>query len=233
MPRPTRTLALLAATLTLALGLGACTAPQNQAVEKTPAPLDVEAAQKDMAAALPQVASADITETLTSGLDEASFGDLVSTVDTDYDAKRVARTIKTFQSAGWSDIKLGDAYYAVTELVRMDSTASADQLMTEIARAASEDSVLEGEGDEATVEYTVSTVDPRPEWPSGSAHADVRILWPGGSRASGTIGYASFGPYILTAWGAAAAFDGSPEALDAFWDAQLADTIDRVSQLEE
>src|SRR5690554_3968459 len=221
-----RPLVLLAPTLAISMLLGGCWAldlPQEPVVEQTAPPeVDLEAVEEAMLAILPG-ADTGLEIFDDTGTGSPSFGSDWSEID--HDANRLARASRGLTSPGWADLS-GPGFYAVFEVVLMESEVAADGAIHDISTISPAPYTAPAVDDLPLTEYDVVRQPSRSDWPSGSIERDVRLVWEDGSRASGWIVYSSSGPYAALVWGSAIPNDESHAAMAAFFDEQLPAFID-------
>jgi len=216
-----RPLALLIPVLAVSVLLSGCGAPgaaPQPTVEQTiPEEVDVAAVEQAMLAILPGDGTGlEVSDE--TGLDNSSFGSDWS--DVDHDAKRVARASRGLTSPGWADAS-GPGFYAVFEVVLMESVRHADSALHDISTIAREPYSLPAEDDFPVTEYEAVRAPSRADWPTGTIERDVRLVWDDGSRASGWVAYSASGPYAALVWGSAVPDDASHAAMAAFFDEHL------------
>jgi hypothetical protein len=216
-----RPLALLVPTLAVSVLLSGCWALNPGAdpvVEQTISQeIDVAAIEQAMLAILPG-AETGLEVSDETGTANPSFGSDWSEVD--HDASRVARVSRGLTSAGWADAS-GPGFYAVFEVVRMESMLDADGALHDISTIASEPYSLPAEVGFPTTEYEAVRTPNHSDWPTGSIERDVRLVWDDGSRAFGWIVYSASGSYAALVWGGAVPDDASQAAMAAFFDEHL------------
>ncbi len=220
-----RPLALLVPTLVLSVLVGGCSAPAPApapAAEQPADPaVDVPAVEDVILAILPGEGSGlEISDE--TGTENQSFGSDWSEVD--HDSNRVARVSRALTSPGWNDAS-GPAFYAVFEVVLMESARHADGALHDISTIARDPYSLPAEDGLPVTEYEAVRAPIRSDWPTGSIERDVRLVWDDGSRATGWIVYSSSGPYVALVWGGAVPDDASHAAMATFFDEHLPEFI--------
>lgn len=208
----------------LVLALSACFPTLRPS---TPAPLDVAAIEETMLGIMPPAPEGFTSEEET-GLDGETFGS--GWADVDYEASRVARAQRTFESLGWHDPSQGPGIWVELQVVRMESVAVADATMEALAGAVAQPYTLDNPDGGSQGQYA-PLVPPTGRWPSGALEQDYRLTWSSGVQAAGWIAYSGSGPYIILVTALAMPDEGAPAARDAFVDIWLPILLDAVGRL--
>ncbi len=185
----------IAAVLAAAALLAGCTG--GLAAERTPLPtptveaLPPEEVEALLVELLPAAPEGFATEER-RGLDTPSVGS--DWTDEDYDASRIARAGRSFQSPGWSDADLGPAFVCDVEIMVLSTPDGADRLLTDLAASAR--TPFEDTEEGARIAYS-----PLPEptglWPFGSVEYVRDVTWPTGEHVSGRTAFSADGPVVL------------------------------------
>lgn len=207
----------------LVLALSACFPPLRP---PTPAPLDVSAIEDAILGIMPPALDGYVSEDET-GLGGETFGS--GWADVDYDALRVARAQRTFESRGWSDASQGFGIWVELQVVRMESAAVADTTMDALAAAVAQPYTLDNP-DGSSGQYT-PLAPPTGRWPSGALEQGYHLTWASGLQASGWIAYSGSGPYIVVVTALAMPGEGADTMRDGFVDLWLPILLDAVGQL--
>lgn len=145
----------------------------------------------------------EVVDTL--GLDTPTVG--ADWTDEDYDASRIARAARSYDSPGWSGTAQGPGFVYDVEIMVLSSADRAALLMTELDSSAR--MPFEETEDGVRVAYSPIAV-PSGLWPFGTVEYMRDVTWQAGEQASGPTAFSAAGPVVLiVSWLA------TPESEDA------------------
>ncbi|WP_167050602.1 hypothetical protein [Salinibacterium sp. ZJ77] len=186
-----------AVVLVCAALLTGCTSDADTAVDRTSAPTptagtlppaEIEAMLAELLPAAPD--GFEVVDTL--GLDTPTVG--ADWTSEDYDASRIARAARSYDSPGWSGLARGPGFVYDVEIMVLSSADRASLLMTDLASSARTPFEETEEG--VRVAYSPLAA-PSGLWPFGTVEYMRDVTWQAGERASGPTAFYAAGPVVL------------------------------------